>query len=54
MNGFGKLYFDNGKLQYEGQYLNGEKNGFGKEYNINGDLIFEGEYLQGKRLEDLK
>ena len=54
MNGFGKFYFDNGKLLFEGQYLNGNRNGHGKEYNINGDLIFEGEYLQGKRLEDSK
>ena len=37
------------KLEYEGEYLNGERNGKGKEYNNDGELIFEGEYLNGKR-----
>ena len=49
MNGLGKLYFYNGNLLYEGQYLNRKRNGQGKQYNINGDLIFEGEYLHGRK-----
>ena len=42
--GKGKEYY-NGKLIFEGEYLNGE----GKEYDYDGDLLFEGEYLNGKR-----
>ena len=39
----------NGKLIFEGEYLNGEKwNGKGKEYKYD-KLIFEGEYLNRKR-----
>ena len=37
-------------MEYEGEYLNGERNGKGKEYDTCGDLIFEGEYLNGDRL----
>ena len=43
-----EIYY-NGKLIFEGEYLNGKRNGKGKEYNDNGKLIFEGEYLNGKR-----
>ena len=38
-----------GKLEFEGEYLNGKRNGKGKEYNYEGKLLFEGEYLNGKR-----
>ena len=31
-----KEYYDNGKLEYEGEYLNGERNGKGKKYFYNG------------------
>ena len=50
INGKGKVkeYDDNGKLEFEGEYLNGKRNGRGKEYEY-GELIFEGEYLNGKR-----
>ena len=50
-DGAGKEYNPlNGKVIFEGQYLNGKRNGKGKEYNYNsGFLIFEGEYLNGKR-----
>ena len=44
----GKEYnYDNGKLYFEGEYLNGERHGKGKEYYDNGKLYFEGEYLNG-------
>ena len=39
----------NGKLEFEGEYLNGKKNGNGKEYYLNGELKFEGEYLNEER-----
>ena len=48
-NGLIKEYNDDGELQFEGEYLNGEKHGKGKEYNYDGELEFEGEYIKGKR-----
>ena len=38
INGNGKVkeYNENGKLIFEGEYLNGNRNGKGKEYNQNG------------------
>ena len=48
-NGQIKEYYDNGKILYEGEYLNGERNGKGKEYYPDGQLEFEGEYLNGKK-----
>ena len=44
-----KEYWNNGKLLFEGEYLNGKRNGKGKEYDWNGKLEFDGEYLNGKR-----
>ena len=43
----GKEYYD-GKLEFEGEYINWDRNGQGKEYNY-GKLIFEGEYLYGEK-----
>ena len=45
--------FEDGKLIFEGEYLNGVRHGKGKEYDIfeNGKLIFEGEYLNGERIQ---
>ena len=48
-NGKGKEYNNNGKLIFEGEYLNGKRNGKGKDYDYDGCLEFEGEYLNGKR-----
>ena len=36
---------DDGKLFFEGEYLDGKRNGKGKEYNPAGKIIFDGEYL---------
>ena len=44
----GKEYYKNGKLIFEGIFLNGNRNGIGKEYNVNGIVIYEGEFLNGK------
>ena len=49
-NGKGKEYYYNGKLKFEGEYLNGKKNGEGKEYYDNGKLRFKGEYLNSYKL----
>ena len=46
-NGKGKEYGVNGKLLFEGNYLNGMRNGKGREYDYKGKLKFEGEYLNG-------
>ena len=47
--GYSKEYdSENGKLIFEGEYLNGERNGKGKEYYFDGSLRFEGEYSEGK------
>ena len=43
-----KEFDKHGYLEFEGDYLNGERNGKGKEYDY-GNLEFEGEYLNGKR-----
>jgi len=39
-NGKGKEYYDNGKIKFEGEYLNGEKWN-GKGFNYYGDMAFE-------------
>ena len=46
-----KKYDFNGKLKFEGQFLDGKKNGKGKEFynNDKGTLKFKGEYLNGKK-----
>ena len=53
-NGKGNEYDYEGKVVFEGEYLNGKKNGKGKEYFNNGLLKFEGEYFEGKRKESEK
>ena len=49
-NGKCKEYYKNGKLKFEGEYIDGKRNGKGKEYNYDGSLKFEGEYVDGKRI----
>ena len=50
-NGNGKVkeYDDDGKLKFEGKYLNGKKSGKGKEYNDEGIINYYGEYLNGQK-----
>ena len=38
-----------GKLIYDGEYLNGKRNGEGIEYDFEGSIIFEGEFKNGRR-----
>ena len=49
INGIGKEYYDDGKLKFEGEYLNGKRNGRCREYYDNGHLELEGQYLSGER-----
>ena len=52
INGNGKVKEFNGKLKFEGEYLNGKRNGKGKEYDYKGNLKFEGEFLDDKKKEN--
>ena len=53
-NGKGKEYQKNGRIIFEGEYLN-DKKFRGKEYDFDfGNLIFEGEYLNGQKLTEKK
>ena len=47
-NGKGKEYNNDGKLKFEGEYLNGQRIK-GKEYYENGKISYEGEYSKGER-----
>jgi len=54
-NGNVKEYNEfNDKLEFEGEYFNGERNGKGKGYYYDGNLKNEGEYLNGKKMANLK
>lgn len=45
MNGYGKLFYDNGSLAYEGQWYRDEFHGRGKVYNDSAsDLLGEFNY----------
>ena len=46
--GFGKLYNDEGRLIYEGEYKNGLRNGEGTYYYAQG-LRYEGDFVNGLR-----
>ena len=46
-NGKGIKYYENGNLEFEGEYLNGKRIGKGKYYHRNGKLKLEGEFEDG-------
>ena len=49
-NGNGKVKeYNDDRLIFEGEYVNGKRNGKGKEYDYDGKLIFDGEYLNGEK-----
>ena len=41
-------YDENGKIEYEGSFVNGLKQGKGKEYNDNGKIKYEGDFKNGE------
>ena len=43
------MYNYEGKLIFEGEYLNGEQLGYGKEFYDDGKVRFEGEYFNGEK-----
>ena len=47
-NGKGKVYLD-GKLIFEGEFMDDYKNGKGNEYDDNGKIIFQGKYKNGEK-----
>ncbi len=47
-NGRGILYYKNGKIQYEGDWINDTAEGFGKYINENGDYYL-GEWKNGSK-----
>ena len=50
-NGKGKELYSNGKIKYEGEFLDGKMHGKGREYDYykSVTLIFEGEYINGQK-----
>ncbi len=44
----GKLFFANGQLSYEGQYLNGAYEGKGKQWLDNGHLWYIGNFKNAR------
>ena len=49
-HGKGKIYYDNGKISFDGIFFNGQSDGKGKEYYKNGKLRFDGEYLYDHKI----
>lgn len=48
INGTYKVWFENGQLNFEGQYVNNTKNGVFHSYNQEGEKLREGTYEMGK------
>ena len=45
--GLWRGYWDNGKLDYEGNYIAGKATGLWRGYYDNGKLMYEGNYING-------
>ena len=46
-HGQGKLYYENGKIEYDGSFNNGSYHGQGKLYHENGNIKFDGNFNSG-------
>ncbi len=46
--GIQRYYHENGNLQIEGEWTNGQKNGYIKQFDKNGELIYQANYANGK------
>ena len=46
-SGYGKEFYENGKVRYEGEWTNGEWNGNGKQFDEDGKLVYDGEWKNG-------
>ena len=49
-----KNFLKNGKIKYDGEYLDGKRNGIGKEYYKNGRIKYNGEFLNGQKIKNKK
>lgn len=43
------MIFNQSKLRYSGEFINGKKHGFGNEFNSNGEIIYKGQFRNNKR-----
>ncbi len=48
-HGFWELYFDNGKLFYKGNFINGKEDGWFKENHLSGKTDMRGYHINGVR-----
>ena len=48
MHGFGKKYWENGHLLYEGLFKENVFHGLGKVFNNQGEIRYEGNSTDGK------
>jgi antitoxin component YwqK of YwqJK toxin-antitoxin module len=46
--GFWRMLYTNGKLMYEGNFINSERNGVFKDYHINGQFRGTGNYINAR------
>jgi len=49
-HGMWETYFDNGKIDFRGQYMNGFRYGFWESFDRNGELIWSGSYVNSTRV----
>ncbi len=49
-HGYWEIYFDNGQLDYRGEFINGTTHGFHESYWDTGRLFFIGSFDMGKRI----
>ena len=53
-DGIWKSFYENGKVQLEGRYLNNKREGFFREYSIAGELLSTFKYKDGELVEDVE
>ena len=49
LHGYWESYYDNGQLDYKGNYVNGNRHGYWEDYYDNGQLSSKGNYLNGEQ-----
>ena len=53
-HGYGRTYYDNGKLEYEGNFVYGSPHGYGEYYYANGQVRWKGVFQATVGIEVLK
>ena len=46
-HGYWEHYYDNGKLEFKGNYVNGQRHGLCESYHSDGELFYKGYYDMG-------